>query len=202
LFRTGPDDRQEEKAMESNASKTGRGARVAAVLSLGPLLTTSGNTVLARSDDSLSHARLTGTWAIQVTLRDCATDAPLGPSFNSLVTFHRGGTLNESTASLAFAAGQRSSAHGAWAHQHGRTYEQRMVALILFDTQPNLPGTPGFDPTAPVTPGFFAGWQTVTHTVRLSDADHFTSSGTNAFYKTNGDVYRTGCSTATAERFE
>ena len=77
-----------------------------------------------------------------------------------------------------------------------------MVALILFDTPANLPGTPGFDPSKPVSPGFFAGWQTVTHTIRLTDADHLTSSGTNEFFKANGELYRTGCSTAVAERFE
>jgi hypothetical protein len=77
-----------------------------------------------------------------------------------------------------------------------------MVALILFDTPANLPGTPGFDPSMPVSPGFFAGWQTVTHTVNPTDADHITSAGTNAFYKLTGELYRTGCSTAIGERFE
>ena len=188
--------------MDWNVSQVRRGARLVAALSLtGALLTTLDRPIHAESDGSISEARLTGTWTVQVTLRDCATGAPLGPAFNSLVTFHRGGTLSESPGSLAFAAGQRSAGHGTWTHQRGRTYRQRMVALILFDTPPNLPGTPGFDPTAPVGPGFFAGWQTVTHTVRLLDADHFTSFGTNAFYRTNGDLYRSGCSTATAERF-
>ena len=72
---------------------------------------------------------------------------------------------------------------------------------MLFDSPANLPGTPGFDPAKPVSPGFFAGWQTVTHTAELIDADHLTSEGTTAFYKTDGTVYRTGCSTAVAERF-
>jgi hypothetical protein len=63
-------------------------------------------------------------------------------------------------------------------------------------TYPIRPGT------LPVSPGFFAGWQTVTHTLRLNDVDHATSAGTNEFYKSDGTVYRTGCSTATAERFE
>ena len=77
-----------------------------------------------------------------------------------------------------------------------------MIALILFDTPPNLPGTPGFNPGMPVSPGFFAGWQTVTHKVKLGDADHGTSAGTNEFYKSDGTLYRTGCSTAVATRFE
>jgi len=38
--------------------------------------------------------------------------------------------------------------------------------------------------------------------VELIDDDHISSSGTNAFYRTDGTVYRTGCSTATGTRFE
>jgi hypothetical protein len=143
-----------------------------------------------------------GTWSIEVTLTDCSTNAPLGASFRSLVTYHRGGTISESPGSLGFAAGQRTSGHGNWSRKGGRTYRQDMIALILFDTPANLPGVPGFDPGAPVTPGFLAGWQTVRHTVRLVDRDHTTSSGINAFYNLAGEVYRTGCSTATGQRFE
>jgi hypothetical protein len=152
----------------------------------------------AQADD---YAGLVGTWTVQVTLRDCASGAPLGPAFHSLVTFHGDGTLSEAPASLAFAPGQRSPGHGTWARKRGHTYRQEMIALIVFDTAANLPGTPTFDPTRPVSPGFFAGWQTVSHTVRLTAADQIASSGTNTFYKTNGEVYRNGCSTATGQRF-
>ena len=53
-----------------------------------------------------------------------------------------------------------------------------------------------------MSPGFSAGWQTVTHTVTLTDAGRFSSAGGNAFYTSAGEVYRTGCSTAVGERFE
>jgi hypothetical protein len=76
-----------------------------------------------------------------------------------------------------------------------------MIALILFDTPANLPGTPTFDPSQPVSPGFRAGWQTVRHTVTV-DGDVLSSKGDNAFYDATGAVYRTGCSTATGQRFE
>jgi hypothetical protein len=76
-----------------------------------------------------------------------------------------------------------------------------MIALVLFDTEPNLPGTPTFDPARPVSPGFSAGWLTVSHTVRLTGVDQIASFGTNSFYKANGDLYRSGCSTATGQRF-
>jgi len=187
--------------MNWNTSKALSGGRLPAALVLtGALLSVSGSAVGANG--SGSQAGVVGTWAIQVTLRDCTTNAPMGPPIHTLVTFHGGGTLSESAASLAFAPDQRSAGHGIWTQRGRRTVSQRMIFLILFDTPANLPGTPGFNPSLPVSPGFFAGWQTVTHTIRLNDADHLTSSGTNAFYKFNGDVYRTGCSTAVGERFE
>jgi hypothetical protein len=77
-----------------------------------------------------------------------------------------------------------------------------MVALIVYDTPANLPGTPAFNPGLPVSPGFSAGWQTINHTVTMTDADHLASVGTNAFYDVEGNVYRTGCSTAAARRLE
>jgi hypothetical protein len=179
------------------------GARAVAMLWItGALLLTSDGMVMAQSNSSHSQPELVGAWTVQVTLRDCATNAPLGPAINSLVTFHRGGTLSETAASLAFAIGQRSPGTGTWLRQRGQTYSQRMVALILFNSDPNAPGTPGFDPNKPVSPGFFAGWQTVTHTVQVTDTDRLASSGTNAFYKANGDLYRTGCSTAIGQRFK
>jgi hypothetical protein len=76
-----------------------------------------------------------------------------------------------------------------------------MIALIQFSTPANLPAVPGFDPSKPVSPGFFAGSVSVSHTIRLTGSDQIESSGTNAFYKSNGELYRSGCSTATGERF-
>jgi len=186
--------------MNWSTSKALGDRRLVAVLGLTAALVTAagGGTAIA----SGSHAGLEGAWAVQVTLRDCASNAPLGPPFNSLVTFHSGGTLSESAGSLAFAPGQRSPGHGHWSRRGARTFRQRMIALILFDTPPNLPGTPGFNPALPVSPGFFAGWSTITHTVELADGNHLTSAGTNKFYKSNGEVYRTGCSTAVGQRFE
>lgn len=144
---------------------------------------------------------LEGTWAVQITLRDCATKAPMS-TVNSLVTFHKGGTMSETPAfPSAFAIGQRGDAHGTWHQQGRRRYFQKMAASINFDTAPNLPGMPGFDPTQPITPGFTTGWQTVTHIVELVDANHLRSAGTNHFYDADRRLYRSGCSTATAERF-
>ena len=179
----------------TTSRKAGKAGAVSMLCLAAALLTPS-----SAAAEQTPHS-LVGAWLVQVTLRNCATQAPLGPPMNALVSFHRGGTVTESPGGVAFAPGQRSPGHGAWARKSRHTYQQDMVALLLFDTEPNLPGTPTFDPTKPVSPGFFAGWQTVSHTVRFTDADHIASEGTNAFSKTSGEVYRTGCSTATGERF-
>lgn len=145
----------------------------------------------ASAQQSASQARtVEGVWYVQVTIRDCATGAALAPVVHSLVTFAAGGTLHESVGGGGFAPGQRSDGHGTWTHKGGQTYDQRFVAMINFATAPG----PG--------PGFEAGWIKVHHTVEVIDADHIESAGTNSFYRLNGEVYRTGCSTVTGTRFE
>jgi len=177
-------------------------SRMAAVAGFAAaLLVSSGGTGLAQPRESGPKNALEGTWLVRVTLRNCDTDVSLG-SFNSLVTFHEGGTVSETASSPGFAIGQRSPGHGVWEPAGHHTYAQRMVSLINFDTPANLPGTPGFDPALPVSPGFFAGLSTVSHVATLTDENHLASSGTNAFYKADGTLYRTGCSTAVATRFE
>ena len=133
---------------------------------------------------------LEGVWFVKVTVRDCTTGAALAPPVNSLVTVVPGGTIQESVSGGGFAVGQRSNGHGTWTHKGGLSYEQRFVAMINFSTGPG----PG--------PGFEAGWMKVTHTVELIDANHTESAGTNSFSRLNGELYRTGCSTAIGTRFE
>lgn len=152
------------------------------------------------AESSGSDARVTGTYAVQVTLRDCATGAPAGPPFDSLVTLHGDGTISETPGGRAFAPGQRGAGHGAWKRIGRHTVSQHMIALVTFDTPANLPGTPTFDPSRPVTPGFQAGWQTVDHTITFSSATGATSSGSNAFYTQAGVQYRAGCSTAVLDK--
>src|ERR1700754_408665 len=98
--------------MNWTTSKATAGGRLAATITLTSVLLTAagGSTAIA----SGSREGLQGAWAVQVTLRDCATNAALGAPFNSLVSFHDGGTLSESAASLAFATGQRGSGQGSW----------------------------------------------------------------------------------------
>jgi hypothetical protein len=164
------------------------------------LVVASGQSIRAAGADA-ADGRLAGAWTVQVTLRNCDTNAPTG-AFSSLVTFHQGGTLSESTGSVANPPGQRSEGHGAWKPIGFRTYSQRVIGLIRFDSPPNLPGTPTFDPSQPISPGFQAGWQTISHRVRLTGPDSFESAGTTAFFTSAGAQYRAGCSTAVGNRFE
>jgi hypothetical protein len=163
--------------------------RRAVVLSIGAALVLVAGAA-ASAQQSASQARtVEGVWYVQVTLRNCATGVALAPPVNSLVTFAAGGTIHESVGGGGFAPGQRSDGHGTWTHNGGQTYDQRFVSMINFGTAPG-PG-PGFEP----------GWMKVQHTVEMIDGEHIESSGTNTFYRLNGEVYRTGCSTAAGSRF-
>ena len=170
---------------------TARGVGLAAVsMSMGVAFLLSAGSA-ASAQQSGSQARtVQGVWHVQVTIRDCATGVALAPPVISLVTFAAGGTLHESVSGGGFAPGQRTDGHGMWTHKGGHTYDQRFVTMINFATAPG----PG--------PGFEAGWMKVQHTVEVIDADRLESSGRNSFYRLNGEVYRTGCSTAIGTRFE
>jgi len=132
-----------------------------------------------------------GVWIVQVSQRDCATQQVRG-TFFSLVTFVDGGTMYESPGGVAFAPGQRSTGHGKWTRLGDSMFRMHVVAQILFTTPAN----------PPVSPGFEAGWQFIDHVVTLSDADHGTSTGGAEFYRSNGELYRSTCSTAVMSRFE
>lgn len=164
--------------------------RRAVLLSMTAALVLAAASTLRAGQSGAEAPTIKGVWYVQVTIRDCATGVPLAPPVHSLVTFAAGGTLHESVSGGGFAPGQRSDGHGTWAHSGGRTFDQRFVSLINFTTAPG----PG--------PGFEMGWMKVHHTVEVIDADHIESSGSNSFYRRNGELYRTGCSTATGTRFQ
>jgi hypothetical protein len=157
------------------------------------------STLVAHGDDRVASP--IGTWGIAVQILNCQSKAPIGPPFLSLITLHSGGTLSETSgAEAAFAIGQRSSGQGVWEKTSRHVYDLRVISLVLFETGPNLPGSPAFNPALPVGPGFFKGWDTLSQTLQFTDADHFTSSGTSAFFKEDGTLYREGCSTAIGQR--
>lgn len=176
--------------MRWTASTARYAGRSAVMLSMGFALVLSAASAASAQQSAAEARTVEGVWYMQVTIRDCTTGVALAPAVRSLVTFAAGGTLHESVGGGGFAPGQRSDGHGTWTHKGGQTYDQRFVAMINFATAPG----PG--------PGFEAGWIKVHHTVEVIDADQIESAGTNSFYRLNGEVYRTGCSTATGTRFE
>jgi hypothetical protein len=165
---------------------------VAGVVSVGMLALMAAGNVRAQGSQAEGRAMsIEGTWLVDVQLRVCQTQAPLGAPFRSLVTFLADGTVVEATEAPAFAVGQRPPAHGRWTRLGGSRYSQRMLALIAFDTPPNPPASPGFQ----------RGGSVVSQTVELVDPDTMTSTGTNEFYTAAGVLYRTGCASATGRRF-
>jgi len=138
---------------------------------------------------------LQGTWLVVTQPRNCTTDVPMGAPHHAIVTFHAGGTLSDSSNVQAFAVGQRSEGHGIWRHDGAHTYAANWVAMINFQTVPNTP------PTPPGSPGFQAGWQVASNRITLTGPDSFTSVGVSNFVDLSGQIYRVGCASRTAERF-
>jgi hypothetical protein len=135
---------------------------------------------------------LEGVWALTLTPLNCATGAPLAaPADRSLLTVHQGGTMSASAGGRAFAPGQRSDAHGAWTYAGGTTFRNRQVAIVLFDTPP----------TPPTSPGFLTGWQLISSTYTMSDDNNLTVAATTDFYDVNRTVYRSACVAGIGERF-
>jgi hypothetical protein len=144
------------------------------------------------ASNALAQPRtIVGVWALQVTPRDCATSAPLGPPSRALFTFHEGGTLTESPGNPGFTAGQRTSGHGVWTRTGPSSYTSRIVAAILFDSPPT-----------PTSPGFLAGWLIGSQTATITDGDHISTTGQVQFYDVNRQLYRTACASGIGERFQ
>lgn len=154
-----------------------------------------GNTWTTRTAPATSPQppkTIEGTWWVNVSQINCQSGAVIA-NFVSLLTFAQGGTMTGTSGSPVFAAGQRSPDHGTWSQAGGaHEYTVSSIALIVFATSPN----------PPVSPGFEAGSQTLSQSLQLTDADHFTSDAVIRFFRTDGIQYRQGCATATGERFE
>ena len=169
-------------------------AAVACVALTGALAVGLVQSASARTDSPNAEARtLEGTWWVQVTaLTDCMSQVPL-VSFTALLTFAKGGTMTGTTTNPAFAIGQRSPDHGVWFRSraaHG--YSASSVSLLLFETAPNFPATPGFH----------AGSQRLSQAIDVTDPDHFTSDAVSEFFDVGGNKYREGCAIAVGQRFE
>jgi hypothetical protein len=129
--------------------------------------------------------KLEGSWKTTVTQRNCATGAAMGPAFEGLLTFSRGGTLLESTAAPAFFPSVRGPGHGVWSHGRShRTFNLVFVAQITSN-------------------GVLTRTQTVRQTLVVGDdSDTFTASGPVNFVFADGSPAINGCSTAIGKRIE
>lgn len=127
---------------------------------------------------------LEGTWLVEVTLRNCSTQAEVAPPFTSLLTFARGGTATETTAAPAFFPAVRGPGHGVWSSTGKDGYRASTLALITLN-------------------GALIKTQTITQKIDLgSHAQDFTSSATIQFDSPAGAPIANGCATAIGTRFE
>jgi hypothetical protein len=185
--------------MKSKMWKRIRAGRVLAALALAGVLTLTGQTASAQATpnsaekQSASGKTLVGTWRVTVQLYDCATEAPIGPPFASLLTFNEGGTMAGSTTNPGFAVAQRGPDQGIWSRTAQGTFSAKSVAFLYFTTLPNPPFNPGFQ----------AGTQELTQAIEVDQASNgFKSDATTEFFDVNGNSYRKGCASAVAQRFE
>lgn len=136
---------------------------------------------------------LVGTWRVTVQQYNCQTHALVAGPFAALLTYADGGTMTGSTTNPAFAIGQRGPDQGIWSQEGRRTYISKDSSFIFFTTPPN----------PPANPGFLAGEQTLTQNIEFhNDPDQFESDAAVEFTDATGKVYRQGCASATAIRYE
>lgn len=125
---------------------------------------------------------LEGVWDIQVTARNCQTGVAVR-SFPAMQTFMRGGTMNDWGTGNAPAL--RSPGQGVWSYESQRNYSSAFQFFRF-----NADGT-------------LAGKQIGRAQIELShDGNSYTTTGMGQVFDVNGNVIQTGCSTATATRFQ
>ena len=141
--------------------------------------------------------RAAGTYAIEVTVRDCASGAPAGPviPFAGHVSRRRQHLRDpRGTRLRAGPAGRRARHLAPDRVEHLQPGDDRADRL-RHAGQPARHADLRSDQAGHAPASRPAG-RPISHTVTFSDATHATSSGTNAFYTAAGVQYRTGCSTA------
>ena len=148
------------------------------------LLLVGGAQMFGSGQNNERHQRsIEGAWRTTVTIRNCQTGAPI-TTFQGLQTFNEGGTLAETAGGGP--PSSRSPGHGVWNREHGR---QHYSFAFMFDR---------YNPD-----GTFAGSTTVRGDVTLdASGDEMTVVSANELFNPAGQLIATGCSTATATRFE
>ena len=119
-----------------------------------------------------------GTWQTQVTIRLCP-NGDVTETFSKLVSFHQGGTANETSSSSLF----RTTAFGLWQHNNGDSFR---YVLRFFRFNPD---------------GTHAGSVRALWNVTLDDfSDSYTATSLVEILAPNGTVVATRCGSETGTR--
>lgn len=179
----------EQKEKHEMSSRNWKHSRLSFALALLSILALATSAVAQPGDHDSDRDGIVGTWRVQVTTYNCATGIQ-NPPFAAYLTFGSHGTLLETTASPAFAPGQRSPGHGIWSRTGGDDYKAISEAFILFSTPPSPPAPP-----------FQRGVQRITQAIDV-DGDQLTSAATVEFFDTAGNLLASGCASAVGQRFK
>ena len=135
---------------------------------------------------TMSERTIQGAWRTMVTPVNCQTGDPLGPPFQGLFTFNKGGTMSEYGISPGLTPALRSPGHGVWQHEHGWQDYSFTFTFYRYDAS-----------------GVFIGSQKVTATLELgASGDEFTTHSVVQVLDANGNVIATFCARAAGTRFE
>ena len=127
-----------------------------------------------------------GAWRTIVTPVNCQTGDPLGPPFQGLFTFDKGGTMSEYGIGPGGSPALRSPGHGVWQHEQGWQNYSYAFTYYRYDSS-----------------GAFIGSQKVTSALELgASGDEFISHSVVSVLDANDNVIATRCATAAGARFE
>jgi hypothetical protein len=151
------------------------------------LLCSTALSIPANSDTSGVHANrsVEGVWMVTITPRNCVTGLPIpGAAFESLFTFHKGGTMSV-WAQNAVISFTRSPSHGLWIRDRGWSDYALSFIHLRYDGS-----------------GYFAGKQVAHATLALSESgDEFTTDSVNTFFDADGNPQGSGCANGIGTRF-
>jgi hypothetical protein len=103
-------------------SRNRKATRLAVLVAVAIVVAAAGARTLVADDDSWhgggDDKSLQGVWRVTVTPYDCASGAPI-TTFESILTFARGGTLAGTTSAPLYLPGQRTIDQGLWSHKEG-----------------------------------------------------------------------------------
>jgi len=145
---------------------------------------------LAKGPDSGSspaRASIEGTYRVSIQPYFCNTGEPVPVDpFQSILSFGRGGTLQEAPSMARFAPGQRVPGLGYWERTGPTYYHSVFEAFITFDGGP-----------------YKKGLQRIEQGIMQIDDDHWRSEALVTFFDINGtEVPPSGCMRATGERMK